>query len=383
MRSASLDARVRREAQILAREADAELRRQRDPDGKAGELASAVRQVDEALAARDYQRVRQGLPALDALVDELIRRPGKSMTRDYIESIGAAILIALALRAMVLEAFKIPSSSMYPTLEVNDHIFVNKFLYGIHVPFTTTKLATWRKPQRGEVIVFLQPCTPDKDYIKRVIATEGQTVEVRCNVVYVDGQPVESRLIPGGDGCIYDDYDEDHDQWYPRQCSEYVERVGDREYHTYHDPDRPIRDAQLATEHSPARAELSSAIRDKDFPRLETRMAPNCSTQADGEPFASPNQRPGKVVEVKRDAGVCEQQLHYVVPAGHVFVMGDNRANSNDSRFWGSVPIENIRGKALFTWLSYRDFDLDLHWKLWSSRPKFKLRWDRIGNFVK
>ncbi|HEX2685380.1 MAG TPA: signal peptidase I [Kofleriaceae bacterium] len=369
MRSARLDARVRREAQMLAREAHAELHLQPGLRGKAGDLASAVQQVDDALAAKDYQRVRQGLPALDALVDELIRRPGKSMTRDYIESIGAAILIALALRAMVVEAFKIPSSSMYPTLEVNDHIFVNKFLYGVHIPFTTMKLGTWRTPQRGEVIVFLQPCTPDKDYIKRVVATEGQTVEVRCNVVYVDGEPVENWLVPGGETCSYDDYEESNDTWHPRGCSEYAERVNGHAYLTYHDPERPLRDEELAREGSLATADS------RDFPRLTgLRMPPSCSTQADGEPFASPNQRPGKLVETKQGAGVCEQQLHYVVPKGHVFVMGDNRANSNDSRVWGSVPIENIRGKALMIWLSYH------HWgfQFWNG-----IRYDRIGNFVK
>src|ERR1044071_6670902 len=194
MRAASLDRRVRMEAQALAREAHAALTLKRGLRGKAGDLESAVKEVDKPLAARDYLRVRHGLPVLDALVDELIKRPNKSTTRDYVESIGAAILIALARRAVVLEAFKIPSSSMYPTLEINDHIFVNKFIYGIRIPFTTIKLFEWRKPKRGEVIVFIQPCEPDRDYIKRVVATEGETVEVRCNVVYVNGKPVEKQI---------------------------------------------------------------------------------------------------------------------------------------------------------------------------------------------
>src|ERR1044071_2004603 len=154
MRAASLDRRVRMEAQALAREAHAALTLKRGLRGKAGDLESAVKDVDKALAAKDYQRVRQGLPVLDALVDELIKRPNKSTTRDYVESIGAAILIALALRAVVLEAFKIPSSSMYPPLEINDHFFVNKFFSAIPTPPTNIKLFEWRKPHRGEVIVF-------------------------------------------------------------------------------------------------------------------------------------------------------------------------------------------------------------------------------------
>jgi signal peptidase I len=370
MRAASLDHRVRTEAQALSREAHAALNLKRNLRGKAGDLESAVKEIDKALAAKDYQRVRHGLPALDALVDELIKRPSKSTTRDYVESIGAAILIALALRAVVLEAFKIPSSSMYPTLEINDHIFVNKFIYGVRIPFTTTKLLEWRKPRRGEVIVFMQPCEPDRDYIKRVVATEGQTIEVRCNVVYVDGKPVDGKLVDG-DTCAYDDYDEPNGKWYPRQCSEYAETVDGHEYLTYQDPDRPVRDDRVAKEGTLSRADS------KDFPSLEgARQAPSCATQTDGVPVIAPNQQRGTVVETRHGVGVCEPQLHYVVPQDHVFVMGDNRNNSNDSRYWGSVPIENIKGKALFIWLSYRDFSV-------SWPPHFEFRWDRIGNFVK
>jgi signal peptidase I len=374
MRAARLDPRVRTEAQTLVREARAALALKRNLRGKAGELEAAVGEVDAGLTAKDYLRVRRGLPALDALVDELVKRPSKSTTRDYVESIGAAILIALALRAVVLEAFKIPSSSMYPTLEINDHIFVNKFIYGVRIPFTTTKIVEWRQPKRGEVIVFMQPCEPERDYIKRVVATEGQSVEVRCNVVYIDGKAVDHQLIEG-DTCSYNDFDEANQRWYGRGCSRYAERVDGHEYFTFHDSDRPGRDNQLARDGSLAMADP------KDFPRLEARQAPSCKTSPDG-PMVAPNQLQGELGETRHDAGVCEPQLHYVVPPGHVFVMGDNRANSNDSRYWGSVPIENIKGKALFIWLSYRDFDLDLQWKLWRIRPKFQFRWDRIGNFV-
>src|SRR5262249_20874197 len=103
------------------------------------------------------------------------------------ESIGIAILIALLLRAFVVEAFKIPSSSMVHTLEIGDHIFVNKFLYGVHVPFTDKKLFSLRAPRRGDVIVFINPCD-QRDFIKRIVATAGDTVEVRCNILYINGK---------------------------------------------------------------------------------------------------------------------------------------------------------------------------------------------------
>jgi signal peptidase I len=361
MRTASLDRRVRKEAELLSREARAAL------------TLTAVRDVDAALAAKDYQKVRQGLPALDALVDEVIKRPDKSTTRDYIESIAAAILIALALRAVVLEAFKIPSSSMYPTLEINDHIFVNKFIYGLRIPFTTVKLFQWRKPRRGEVIVFIQPCEPDRDYIKRVVATEGETVEVRCNVVYVDGKPIEYKLIQG-EGCMYRDQSELTQIWSEQRCSEYAEKVEGHEYHVYHDERRPTRDDRLAKDGSLANPD------GHDFPSIDgPRQPPRCALQPDGEPIGTHNQKPGEIVVTRQNVGACDVQMHYVVPEGHVFVMGDNRANSNDSRVWGSVPIANIKGKALFIWLSYGEFDLSL--KLWKSKLQF--HWNRIGNFVK
>jgi signal peptidase I len=370
MRAASLDRRVRKESELLLRDARAALRLKRNLRGKqAHDLAAAAGEVDAALEVRDGRRLRQALPALDALVDELVKRTERGGTRDSIESVVFAVLIAFALRAMVLAAFKIPSSSMYPSLEINDHIFVNKILYGLHIPFTDIKLFQWRKPHRGEVIVFLQPCTPDTDYIKRVVATEGQSVEVRCNVVFVDGKPVEHQLVDGG--CTYEDYDEfaKKPEWYTKQCAKYAERVDGHEYFTFHDADRPRRDDLQAKNGGLASGDVS------DFPRLDLKNPPSCKQQTDGDSADAPNQLPGKLVETKpaASANACEQQLHYVVPAGHVFVMGDNRGNSKDARIFGAVPVENIKGKALFIWLSYRDWS-PLHWG--------GLRWDRIGSLV-
>ena len=368
MRAASLDRRVRREAERLAHAAHAALRPEHDLHGKAGELEAAVREVEAGLATGDRRRVRNGLPALDALVEELSEPPVRSALRDYVGAIGGAVVIAVALRAIIAEPFKIPSSSMYPTLEINDHILVNRLAYGARLPLTTRMLWRWREPRRGDVIVFVQPCTPDRDYIKRVIATAAQSVEVRCNVVYVDGEPVDHHLVRG-EGCSYDDQPEDSTRWFTRRCSEYAERVAGHAYHTFHDPDGPERDERRASQ-----GDLTTPDRN-DFPRRDGgQLPPSCAAAAELAPAAAEsNQQPGKLVVSRELAGACEPQIHYVVPEGHVFVMGDNRDSSRDSRSWGSVPIENIIGRAQLIWLSYRDADL-LHWG--------GVRWHRIGALI-
>ena len=374
MRAARLDRRIRIEAKTLVREARGALAVKRGLRGKGGDLETVMKAVEGGLGDRDMAIVRRQLPVLDALVDELVKRPPKSTARDYVESIGAAILIALALRAFVIEAFKIPSSSMYPTLEIGDHIFVNKFIYGIRIPWTTTKFLEMRGPHRGEVIVFIYPCDPERDYIKRVVATAGQSVEVRCNVVYVDGQAVPNKLIDPN--CEYDDFDERTEKWSSetggeRRCSEYEEIVDGKSYDTFHDTDRPLRDKRLA-------AGTLTQGDSRDFPQ-RGGPEPSCKESDDTGKAIQVDQVHGKIVETKpeSEAKVCEPQLQYVVPPGHVFAMGDNRNNSNDSRVWGSVPIENIKGKALFIWLSYRAFDIFHPWKLDGLRPS------RIGNFVR
>lgn len=366
---------------MLVREARLVLGVKKGLRGKAGDLESATAAVERGLAAKDLAQVRRGLPTLDSLVDELIKRPSKSTIRDYVESIGAAILIALALRAFVVEAFKIPSSSMYPTLEIGDHIFVNKFIYGLRIPWTDTKLFEFRAPKRGEVIVFKMPCEPDRDYIKRVVAVGGDKVEVRCNVVYVNGVAVQSELV--SEHLTYEDLETQdssaqggddllqpaarNDGWVWRDVSAYRETLPDgTSYVIYDSQHRPTRDSQRKQNLAPSPLE-----RDKDFPLDVIR---SCANPERAAPVNVAAQQPGKIeVMGPPPADECAPYKHYVVPDNHVFVMGDNRANSNDSRYWGSVPVQNIKGKALFIWLSYR------HWSPldWSG-----LRWGRIGDFV-
>lgn len=363
MKTVALDRRVRHEARQLVRAARKALAARPDQ----GELAEITDDVARGLAGGDLARVRRRLPALDALVDELAVPSGTSLLRDYVEAIATAVLIALTARAFVLEAFKIPSASMYPTLMIGDYIFVNKLPYGVRIPWTTTKLFA-REPERGEVIVFLQPCDHDKDYIKRVVALAGDTVEVRCNVLYVNGAAVPSELVEAD--CTYQDKP-DGGTWQTASCSRYRETQGDHVHDTFHNWDRPHRDAERAQLGTPATPDVN------DFPRRDMLISPpSCARQPSGETVAEDarNQLPGQLVVTRADlpqTGACELQAHYVVPAHHVFVMGDNRANSKDSRSWGSVPIENIKGRALFTWLSYSHAG-------WSG-----IRFHRIGSLIR
>ena len=280
--------RARREARLLIGEARRILKRESERLGPSGSEAirAAADSLTETLAEGTPEQLWFRLQQLDRAMDDQAAFARKSPAREYAESIAIAVFVALFLRAFVVEAFQIPSGSMIPTLQVGDHIFVNKFIYGLRIPFTNIKFG-WsvRTPQRGEVIVFAHPREADKDLIKRVVAVEGDNVEVRDNIVYVNGVPVERRHVEGD--CHYVDHDETTDRWDERPCEAYQETLGDRSFVTLNDP------------------------------------------QSLGRSF-----RPQRV------------------PRHSVFVLGDNRDNSSDSRFWGFVPYELVKGKAMFVWWS-------------------------------
>ena len=239
---------------------------------------------------------------------------------------GCGIAYALVLRGFVVEAFRIPSSSMHPTLQIGDHLLVDKLS------------PRWRAISRGELIVYSDPCTSTRSYVKRVAAVGGDTVEIRCNVLYVNGAAIPST--PLQTSCAYQDYDDLRDTWYERTCSRYHEVQNGHSYDVLHDPDRPNRDANLAT--------LTEGD-SRDFPQSR---APSCANTGNGS--ANADQILGKVVatEVAPNEGPCKPQLHYVVPADHLFVLGDHRNNSNDSRVWGAVPVANVIGRVHLIWLS-------------------------------
>jgi len=256
-------------------------------------------------------------------------------------SFAATAFVALFLRVYIVEAFKIPSSAMYPTLHIGDHVFVDKL----------TKF--WRDWQHGDMIVFIYPCDTQRDYVKRIVALAGETVEVRCNVVYVNGKALLQELVEGPGSvtedkctqpCCYEDYDESRDHWYAKLCSLYREN----DYQTFHNADRP----QIDRMRSEGKINTGDS---RDFPERDHPFPPSCSDARDEFAKTSAHaQVKGKLVETKPEgtAAACEPQYHYVVPPGHVFVLGDNRNNSNDSRVWGSVPESFIKGRVKSIWLS-------------------------------
>jgi len=119
----------------------------------------------------------------------------KSQVREWTESIIIAIILALVIRTFVVQAFKIPSGSMIPTFKIGDRIFVNKFLYGAKIPFTDFNLPAVRQPKRGDIIVFISPEAPKKDFVKRLIASEGEKVEIKDGKIFVNGKEVDEPSI--------------------------------------------------------------------------------------------------------------------------------------------------------------------------------------------
>jgi signal peptidase I len=219
----------------------------------------------------DYKNYSTGGSAEDAPQSVPVK---KHILREYAESIIIAVILALIIRTFIVQAFKIPSGSMEDTLAIGDHILVSKFIYGTKIPFTSTRLVKFRDPRRGDVIVFEYPEDPSKDFIKRVIGTPGDTVEVVNKKVYVNGTPYENP-------------------------------------HEIH---------------------------------KETDLVPKEQNPRD-------NFGPVKV------------------PDNSYFVMGDNRDRSYDSRFWGFVKNDKIKGLAFI--------------KYWSwDKEKFRVRWKNIGKLI-
>lgn len=215
-----------------------------------------------------------------------------NVIREYVESIGIAIIAALIIRALFIQAFRIPTGSMEGTLLVGDFLLVNKFVYGAEIPFTDWKLPAIKDPKPGDVIVFKYPKDPTLDYIKRCIAVAGQTIEIIDKKVYIDGKLFENP--------------------------ENIEFID---------------------------------------PRIYPKGLSEPSIFPVGSDFNRDNYGPIKV------------------PEGHLFMMGDNRDNSLDSRYWGMMPLENVRGEALIIYWSW-DYNVPFYNLI------DKIRWSRIASLI-
>lgn len=257
---------------------------------------AAAAELEKQDQARRAGLAKMGIEKVDGDVQEaktkLLMQP---WWLDWTAGLFPVILIVFLLRSFLFEPFKIPSGSMIPTLLVGDLILVNKFHYGIRLPVINKKIVANNDPQRGDVIVFRYPVDPRLDYIKRVVGVPGDEVTYVNQKLSINGQPVT--------GSAQGDY---YDEESLRYAPQFSEKLGEIEHRILVDPRRQ---AYYGSE-------------PKGFP-----MAQNCRYTAEG-------------VSCK-------------VPAGHYFVMGDNRDNSQDSRYWGFVPDENIVGRAFFVWMNF------------------------------
>jgi signal peptidase I len=211
----------------------------------------------------------------DKIDNDDIRKKKKSSLRENIEAILVAIVLALFIRTFVIQAFKIPSGSMKQTLLIGDHILVNKFIYGVKLPFLQTTIIPISNPKRGDIVVFKFPEDPSKDFIKRVIGVAGDVVEIRDKKVYVNNKLLNHDFGIHNDSYIF-----------------------------------------------------PSSVQPRD------NFGP------------------------------------ITVPKHSLFMMGDNRDQSYDSRFWGFVDLKAVKGKALMIYWSW-------------DRENFGVRWNRIGHLLK
>ena len=255
----------------------------------------AVEVLEEGALRRRAELAKLGITQVDDNTSEAkMRLYMQPWWLDWTAGLFPVIVVVFLLRSFLFEPFKIPSGSMIPTLLVNDLILVNKFHYGVRLPVINTKVLDNNTPQRGDVMVFRYPPKPSLDYIKRVVGVPGDEVSYLNKKLTINGQALVKTALP-------DFFDEDSMR-YGRQ---FEEVTGGKRYRILNDEDRP--------------AFIPGA---EDFPFKQ-----NCRYSSEGV--------------------VCK------VPEGHYFMMGDNRDNSLDSRYWGFVPDKNIVGKAFFVWMNF------------------------------
>ena len=267
----------------------------------------AAQALDEQARQRQQELQQQGIEKTDVDVQEgkqrLLMQP---WWLDWTAGLFPVIFVVFVLRSFLFEPFKIPSGSMIPTLLVGDLILVNKYHYGLRLPVSNTKLTQGKAVQRGDVLVFHYPPNPNLDYIKRVVGLPGDEIAYFNKQLTINGQAVSKDALP-------DFFEQDSLHYFPH----FVEKLplkgesatGEevRTHHILNDPSRPA--------FVPGASDF--AFKDQ------------CQYTAEG--------------------------VRCKVPQGHYFMMGDNRDNSLDSRYWGFVPDANIVGKAFFVWMNFGD----------------------------
>jgi signal peptidase I len=257
----------------------------------------AVDQLEAETTQRRAELAKMGIDKVDTDIREsrekLLMQP---WWLDWTAGLFPVIVVVFVLRSFLFEPFKIPSGSMIPTLHIGDLILVNKFHYGIRLPVANTKITEGTPVQRGDVMVFRYPPKPSVDYIKRVVGLPGDEVAYLNKSLTINGKPVPTEVLP-------DFFDESTMRYHKQRR----ETLGAKPHQTLQDDDRP--------------AFVPGA---DQFVGRE-----NCNYTAEGV--------------------TCK------VPAGHYFMMGDNRDNSLDSRYFGFVPDGNIVGKAFFVWMNFGD----------------------------
>jgi signal peptidase I len=255
----------------------------------------AVAALEAEATQRNAALAQRGIAQVDGDVAEarqrLLMQP---WWLDWTAGLFPVIAIVFLLRSFLFEPFKIPSGSMIPTLLVGDLILVNKFTYGVRLPVANIKITEGNKPQRGDVMVFRYPPKPSLDYIKRVIGVPGDEIAYLNKRLTINGKPVSTTTAP-------EFFDEDAMRYF----KQFEEDIDGRKHRLLNDDDRP-----------------AFVPGTDDFPFKQ-----NCRYSVEGV--------------------VCK------VPENQYFMMGDNRDNSLDSRYWGFVPDRNIVGRAFFVWMNF------------------------------
>lgn len=322
---------VIRAAKDIAREARSILKKKRkklSEPAKTG-IEEPLEALTALLPAKGGKKDDVDLPALSdgtrELDEALSRHAGrfrKSVAREYLESIAWAIGLALVIRALLIEAFSIPSGSMIPTLEIGDHLFVNKIGYGLYVPFSTQRAIEWSQPDPGDIIVFEFEKKGDpndgEDFIKRVVGVPGDKLRLVDNVLEINGEKTPTEVFWEGTCQIYDESERPIEEC---PCTRQWETLGETTFVTQH--------------MKPGGRPFGGCQNDPNWPG------------AGGGRFGS--------------RATNEDWPYVVVPEGHVFVMGDNRDRSKDGRYWGFVRFDQIKGKAFVIWYA-RNFSRIFTW---------------------